>query len=75
MPRCRVYTLPDGSKRAVHPAPQGRYPDEPETAWYARVMARAEAATPELRGCPFEDLDTADWLARRPRRDPTAGRA
>jgi hypothetical protein len=68
MSRCRVYTMPDGSVRIVHPAPESRLPDEPEADWYARVMARTEAANPSLQGRPFLDSDTADLPADRTQR-------
>ena len=82
MPRCRVYTMPDGTVRVVHPAPKSRrftpvLDDagqeidrawEPEAEWYARVMARTEEANPNLAGRPFADMDHADLPADRTQR-------
>ena len=66
--RCRVYEMPDGTVRVVHPALKSRHPEEPEADWYARVMARTEQANPDLAGRPFADVDSADLPADRTQR-------
>lgn len=64
---CRVYERADGTVAVVNPAPKSRRPDESEADWYARTMARAEEATPELQGRPFVDCEAADLPPRETR--------
>ena len=46
MPQCRVYERADGTVAGVvHPAPKSRFLGEAEAYWYARLMARTEAAS------------------------------
>ena len=41
MPRCIIFTRPDGGITIVHPAPQWRKPGEPEDQWLGRVRERS----------------------------------
>ena len=67
--KVRVYEEPSGHLRILHP--NGRLQEEGETddAFFARVVAKAEAGDTSLRGLPFTDVDESLIPSDRSSRD------
>src|SRR3990167_2837983 len=52
----RVFTMPDGTVRIVHPAPADQRFGESDADFFARAMARTLEANPAFAGRPFVDV-------------------
>lgn len=65
MSRCRVFQLPDGSLRIVHPNPRLRADKESDAVFLARIADETVLRDASLANLPFQDVDCAALPADR----------
>jgi len=71
MSKIRVVYKPDKAVAVIHPAPKSRCPNETEDQWLDRVFTKAMQE--ELKGLPYDDIDSSELPATREDRNAWEG--